>query len=78
MKMQLSDFEADNVSGGVVLVSDRGLVGFTTTGETFNLVNCTWRQARDLRDDLYEANPGMGNAEFDNLVRNELQARGWI
>ena len=75
----LSDDSLDKVSGGTVYISrDFMMVAFDTTGEQFHLKNCTFRDANDLSQDLWEANQTLGDAEFDALVKSELLARGWI
>jgi len=79
MKKEINDQELDLVSGGTVYISrDKMRVGFSALGEKYNLKNCTFRQANDLAQDLWEANQTLGDAAFDALVKSEMQARGWI
>jgi hypothetical protein len=79
MREQLNEQEMENVVGGTVIISkDKMVVGFSTTKEKYNLKNCTYRQVRDLVDDLLEANPTLGNAAFDKLAKDTLSAKGWI
>lgn len=78
MRKALDDFEADMIVGGVVYLSDKRMkVGFTTTGETFNLL-CDFKDARDLLNDLYDENSNMSDTAFDSLVKSEFSARGYI
>ena len=37
-----------------------------------------YAEARDLVDDLLEANPNLGNSAFDSLVKKTMKAKGWI
>ena len=79
MRVQMNEQDMEQVVGGTVIISkDYMNVGFSTTREKFDLKNCTYKQVRDFVDDLLEANPGLGNAEFDALAKKELQAKGWI
>lgn len=79
MKQEINDQELDLVTGGTVYISrDKMRVGFSSTGEKYDLKNCTFRQANDLAQDLWEANQTMGDSAFDALVKSEMKARGWI
>lgn len=79
MKRQLSDLEAEQAIGGTVIISkDYMVVGFTTLGDMADLKNCTYREARNLVDDLLDANQNLTGQEFDQLVKNAFQANGWI
>ena len=79
MRQQLNEQAMEQVVGGTVIISrDYMMVGFDTTQEKFNLKNCTYKQVRDYVDDLLDDNPNLGNAEFDQLVKKNLQAKGWI
>ncbi len=79
MREQINEQALEQVVGGTVVISkDKMKVGFTTTGEKFDLTNCTYRQARDFVEDLKEANPNMTNAEFDKYTKNQLKSKGWI
>ncbi len=71
--------DLDNVVGGTVVISqDYMAVGFTTTGEKYDLMNCTYKEARNYVEDLLEANKNLSNAQFDALVKKELKNKGWI
>ena len=64
MKKELIDEQLEQVTGGTVIISkDAMMVGFDTLGEMYNLVNCTYRDARNFRDDLIDAHQDMNNAE---------------
>ena len=78
MKKELQDTELEMVTGGTVIVSDLGKVGFTTIGKKFKLKNCTWKEARDRAEELLDQNPNMSNADFDQLVMQEFLSNGWI
>ncbi len=79
MKKELIDNQLEEVVGGTVIISkDAMKVGFSTMGQMFSLKNCTYRQARNLVDDLLDANPNMTNSQFDQYCKKELQAKGWI
>lgn len=79
MREQLNEQDIENVVGGTVIISkDNMVVGFSTTKEKFNLKNCTYKQARNLVDDLLDENPTLGNAAFDKLVKQTFQSKGWI
>lgn len=78
MRKEINDAELNDVAGGIVFLSkDYNMVGFSTLQEDYKL-NCTYREARDLRDDLLEANPGISDSDFDVLVKNAFISKGWI
>lgn len=79
MREQINELDLEKVVGGTVIISkDKMSVGFSTTKETFKLKNCTYKQARNLVDDLLDDNPTLNNAEFDKLAKKTLQSKGWI
>lgn len=79
MKQEINDQELDMVTGGTVYISrDKMKVGFSSTGRKYNLKNCTFREANNLAQDLWEANQTLGDAAFDALVESEMSHRGWI
>lgn len=79
MKKELKDEMLESVNGGTVIISkDCNTVGFSTTEEMYDLKNCTWREARDLRDDELEKNLGLNNHEFDMHMKRLYQDLGWI
>ena len=79
MRIQLNEAEMEKVAGGTVYISrDYMQVCFSSLGEGYNLVNCEFKDARNLADDLWEANQTLGDEAFDTLVRDEYFARGWI
>lgn len=78
MKHEINDQELDVVTGGTVFLSrDKMRVGFSSTGEKFDL-KCSFREANNLAQDLWEANQTLGDAAFDALVKSEMKARGMI
>ena len=78
MKKEVDVNELDQVTGGSVVVSDTGRVGFSTLGQKFWLQNCTWRQARNYAEQLLDENPQMSDREFDEFVKAKFEAKGWI
>ena len=79
MRELLNEEAMEKVAGGTVIISrDYMVVGFSSTYERYNLVNCTYKEARDLADDLWESNQSLGDADFDALVKSAYEARGWI
>ena len=79
MKTELNDNQLDEIVGGTVIISKNTMkIGFSTTGERFKLQNCTYRDARNLMDDLLEANPNMSNAAFDKYCKQQFKNKGWI
>lgn len=79
MRTKLNDSDMDKVVGGTVIISkDRMIVGFDTLGEKYSLKNCTYREARDYRDDLIDSCSNMSNSEFDKYCKKKFKDRGWI
>lgn len=79
MKQEINDQELDFVTGGTVYISrDKMKVGFSSSGRKYNLKNCTFREANNLAQDLWEANQTLGDAAFDALVESEMHRRNWI
>jgi len=79
VKKEIFDNELDNVVGGTVIISrDYMIVGFSTTREKFNLVNVSYKDARNFVEDLLDEHRDMSNAEFDAFCKETLFANGWI
>jgi len=79
MRKELSDIDVEQAVGGTVVISkDFMKIGFSTLGVRKKLKNCTFRDARNKVDDLYEANPGLSDQEFDQLVKDSFEQLGWI
>lgn len=79
MREKLNDEALDFVAGGTVYLSyDKMKIGFSSTGEKYNLVNCEFQDAQNLAQALWLANTNLGDAAFDALVKSEFQAKGWI
>jgi len=79
MRKELADNQMESVVGGTVIISkDYMKVGFDTLGQMYDLKNCTYKEARNYRDDLIEQNPQMSNVEFDKFCRSKFQERNWI
>lgn len=70
--------DLEDVTGGEVVMSKSlNRVGFNTTGEVFKIKG-DFKTMRNRLLSLYDANPTMGEAEFDQLVKHEFQSKGWI
>jgi len=79
MKFELDDKMVEDVTGGTVILSkDAMKVGFSTLGEMYDLKNCTYKQARDLRDDELDKGLGLNNLEFDKHMRDLYRELNWI
>ncbi len=79
MRQQLNEEVMEQVTGGTVVISkDKMKVGFTTLGEKYSLQNCQYRDAVSFIDELWESNRGLSDADFDQLAKKSLQAKGWI
>jgi len=79
MRKEIDDKDLERIAGGTVYISrDKNKIGFSTTWEQFELKDCTFRQAQNLAEDLWEANQSLGDKDFDALVKKEFQGRGWI
>lgn len=79
MRQEINDQSLEKVVGGTVYISrDKMVVGFSSTREIFPLKNCTFRQANDAAQDLWEANQTLGDAAFDALVRDTFRDNNWI
>ena len=79
MRKELNNEQIGNVVGGTVIISkDYMKVGFDTLGQMYDLKNCTYKEARNYRDDLIEQNPQMSNVEFDKFCKAKFAERGWI
>lgn len=79
MKQEINDQELDLVTGGTVYISrDKMKVGFSSSGRKYDLKNCTFRDAFNVAQDLWEANQTLGDADFDALVESTFRDNGWI
>lgn len=78
MREELDMNELEYVTGGSVVISDIGRVGFSTLGKKFKLQNCTWKEARNYAEELLDDNPQMTDKEFDQFVMNKFIELGWI
>lgn len=79
MRQEINEHELESVTGGTVFISrDKMRVGFSSSGRKYKLVNCTFRQANDLAQDLWEANQTLGDAAFDALVESTMDEKGWL
>lgn len=78
MRELLDSNDLEKIVGGAVIMSKQlNVVGFNTTGEVYQLKH----DFKEMRAKLYEledANEGMNNAEFDQLVKNTFLELGWI
>lgn len=79
MRTELNDFQTENVTGGTVVISyDKMMVGFRGIHEKYNLINCTYFEARDLAESLWLQNQTLGDEDFDRLVRDAYKDNGWL
>ena len=74
---ELSDEELDHVAGGKVYINaNNNKMVFSTTGTVYTFQNCTYRQVRDVCEDLI--GKYATEAEFDAACVAALKAKGWI
>jgi len=79
MRMELNDGQLEKVVGGTIIISkDAMVVGSTALNQMYNLKNCTYREARNLMDDMLEENPNLSNKAFDELYISQLRTNNWI
>lgn len=78
MRKELENKDMELVSGGTVVVTDTGKVGFTTLGKKYKLQGVDWKTARSYAEDLLDSNPQMSDREFDEFVLGRFQDKGWI
>ena len=79
MRQEINDMEMDQVVGGTVSLSEaRMKICFSTLNDKRNLKNCTFKEARDLCNQLFAANADLTERQYDALVRDEFEKRGWI
>lgn len=80
MRKELNEELLENIAGGNVVISEsKMMVGFTTTGAKYHLVNCTYSEASALIHQLFDENKDkMSDSQFDALVTSTLQAKNWI
>lgn len=77
-RIALNDFDLEEVNGGTVVISNLyNAVGFSTLGKLFDLT-VPWKTARDLRDQLLEENPNMGEKAFDQFCMEKFDELGWL
>lgn len=77
MREEINDTNLEEIVGGVVNLSEAAnKIGFTTLHEGYTL-KCTYKEAKTLVSQLYAANE-LSESAFDQLVKKEFQARGWI
>ena len=74
---ELNDEELDMVSGGTAFINANiGKVGFSSTKEIYTYKNCTYRDVRNLCEDLI--GKYATEAEYDAACVAALKAKGWI
>ena len=78
MKQMLNENDIEQVVGGTVVVSaDKMKIGFTTTGQKYNLQNCTYGEAMAEIYTMYAQYTNQGQT-FDAEVREAFKSKGWI
>ena len=78
MKQELSLDDLNQVIGGSIVITDGGSIGFTTLRQAFKLKNISWKDARSYVEDQLELHPELKDKEFDEYIKAQMQARGWI
>ena len=78
MRQELGNEELEMVTGGSVVITNVGRVGFTTLGKKYWLKGVDWKTARDKAEELWENNPQMTDVEFDQYVMGIFSDLGWI
>ena len=79
MKKELNDSQLEQVVGGTVVISSNYMRdGFITTKESYALKNCTFREARNFAEDLWDENKELSDAQFDQLCKQKMAEQGWI
>ena len=80
MKEELFGEDLESIAGGAVHISaSTGIVTFTSVGKGYTIKNgVTAQQVRSFVNNLLDANPGMGEKEFDIFAAKQLRAKGWI
>ena len=74
---ELHDEELDQVVGGTALIcANTNRVAFSSTKEIYSFKNCTYRQVRDLCENLI--GKYATEAEFDAACVSALKSKGWI
>lgn len=77
MREQINDVNLEEVVGGTVNLSQAAnKIGFTTLHEGY-VLKCTYQEAKKLVSRLFADNE-LSESAFDQLVKKEFQARGWI
>ena len=77
MRKELEEIKLDAVTGGEVVMSEGlGVCGFNTTGEVYRIKG-DFTTMRNRLLELYDNND-LSAAEFDQLVKNDFMANGWI
>lgn len=77
MREQINDVNLEEVVGGTVNLSQAAnKIGFTTLHEGY-VLKCTYQEAKKLVSRLFAENE-LSESAFDQLVKKEFQARGWI
>lgn len=78
MRQEINDFELDDVVGGTVSLSEKRMkIAFSTLNEKYD-IKCSFKEARNLCNQLFAANADMTEAQYDALVKKTFQAKGWI
>ncbi|MDO4746441.1 MAG: bacteriocin [Bacillota bacterium] len=74
---ELNDEELDQVSGGKVYINaNNNKLVFSTTNAVYTFKNCTYRDVRDVCEDLI--GKYATEAEYDAACEAALKAKGWI
>ena len=75
--VELNDEELDQVAGGSAYINaNTNKIAFDTISTVYEFKNCTYREVRDLCEDLI--GKYATEAEFDAACVAALKAKGWI
>lgn len=78
MREAINEFDLDAVVGGTVSLSEKRMkIAFSTLNEKYD-IKCSFKEARNLCNQLFAANADMTESQYDALVKKEFQSRGWI
>lgn len=78
MRTEIQENDLELVSGGKVYLNGNKMkISFTMLEQTFK-VKCSYQEAKTLLLNLFASNDHLSDLDFDNLVKNEFQSRGWI
>lgn len=79
MRTEIMDNDLEAVAGGKVYLSGNKMkMSFTALEKTLSLKNCSYEDAKRLLAALFIDNDHLSDYDFDMLVLNTFQAKGWL